>query len=161
MTSAQMQITFAHRPILKLACKSLLPLNKIKQKYLHHHFWQDRQTFFFYHFFLFSFNGRDFSFPRDSLSHHWYWQGRDTPPLTRGKRKIYSEPKHCVLDFHDFVTHLHNFNDYGIFGLIFLAMFPDDSFTPVWTKKESLQGKHPPGRVLFPLWGYSLFYVYS
>ena len=30
-------------------------------------------------------------------------------------------------------------------GLVFLAMFPsDDSFTPVWTKKESLQGKHPP-----------------
>ena len=26
-----------------------------------------------------------------------------------------------------------------------MAMFPDDdSFTPVWTKKESLQGKHPP-----------------
>lgn len=32
-----------------------------------------------------------------------------------------------------------------IFGLIFLAMFPhpDDSFTPAWTKKESLQGKQP------------------
>ena len=32
MTSAQMQITFAHRPILKLACKSSLPLYKKKYR---------------------------------------------------------------------------------------------------------------------------------
>ena len=116
MTSAQMQITFAHRPILKLARKSSLPRYKKLQEYLH-------RALFFLHFSCFRLMVVIFPFPRDSLSHHWYWQGRDTPHLTQGKRKIYLEPKHCVLYIHDFVTHLHNFNDYRIFGWYFWQCF--------------------------------------